>query len=459
MSAVIAEPTTLMPVNPLVDHFRCPRLPSFATGSNPGGSTGFFQFGDGAVCYGQVAGAVSVPASGQMFDASKHVASGDGTIFLPFDVRQSIDNLRYERYVSGAAGHRWMEQSWVKDIYYRLRPMMPVSLRKHLQKIYLRGWESIPFPNWPVDRSFDILLEKLLIVAMKQMQVDRVPFIWFWPDGHKACAIMTHDVETASGRDFCERLMDIDDEFGIKASFQIVPEKRYSVTESFLEMIRRREYEINVQGLDHDGNLFAHREEFLKRARQINKYANQWGAVGFRSPILYRNIDWFQDLDFQYDMSIPNVARVEAQRGGCCTVMPYVLPGGITELPVTVSEDYTLFHILNDYSITLWKRQAEIIVSGYGLVNFIIHPDYVMPSRAQDVYKTLLEHLRQLRSEQNLWITLPGEVDRWWRQRNEMKLVAGKQNWVIEGPGSDRAKVAWARVDGDRLVYQTNCSA
>jgi len=158
-------------------------------------------------------------------------------------------------------------------------------------------------------------------------------------------------------------------------------------------------------------------------------------------------------------MSIPNVDRVEAQRVGCCTVMPYVLPGGITELPVTVSEDYTLFHILNDYSITLWKRQAEIIVSGYGLVNFIIHPDYVMPSRAQDVYKTLLEHLRQLRSEQNLWITLPGEVDRWWRQRNEMKLVAGKQNWVIEGPGSDRAKVAWARVDGDRLVYQTNCSA
>jgi len=44
---------------------------------------------------------------------------------------------------------------------------------------------------------------------------------------------------------------------------------------------------------------------------------------------MYQNADWFQELNFSYDMSVPNVARLEAQRGGCCTVLPYALPGGI----------------------------------------------------------------------------------------------------------------------------------
>ncbi len=52
-----------------------------------------------------------------------------------------------------------------------------------------------------------------------------MPFIWFWPDGANGCAILTHDVEAEPGRDFCETLMDLDDEYGIKASFQLVPEK------------------------------------------------------------------------------------------------------------------------------------------------------------------------------------------------------------------------------------------
>jgi hypothetical protein len=34
---------------------------------------------------------------------------------------------------------------------------------------------------------------------------------------------MTHDLETERGKAFCTELMDIDDSFGIKASFQVVP--------------------------------------------------------------------------------------------------------------------------------------------------------------------------------------------------------------------------------------------
>src|SRR5207249_4000541 len=97
-------------------------------------------------------------------------------------------------------------------------------------------------------------------------------------------------------------------------------------------------------------SLFSNREQFLERVASIHAYKEQFGAIGFRAAVLYRKQSWFSALDFAYDMSVPNVAHLDPQRGGCCTVMPYFV-GKILELPVTTTQDYTLFHILNDYSI------------------------------------------------------------------------------------------------------------
>jgi len=443
--------------NPMLDRYRCAEgIPDFGVAEGLRGLEGFFRFGPNVVCYGRAAGATRPIVNGHLFDASQHVYRKKNKVFLPFEANQVIDNLRYERYVGPSVRQRWVEKSWAKDIYYRLRPMFPISLRSHLQKFYLRGWDSIAFPGWPVDRSVDILFERLLVLAMQALQVDRLPFIWFWPGDRQACAIVTHDVENTAGRDFCSRLMDIDDAFGIKSSFQIVPEKRYSVPPLYLELIRNRGSEVNVHGLDHEGDLFENREAFMESAGKINQYAKLFGSRGFRSPVLYRNIDWLQELNFSYDMSVPNVARLEAQRGGCCTVMPYFLPGGMLELPLTTTEDYSLFHILKDYSTTLWKKQMSIILDGHGLMNFVIHPDYVIEDRAQAVYKELLGEVSRLRSDHGVWVTTPGEVDCWWRQRNEMRLVSAMNDWKIEGIGSDRARVAYACLDGDRLVYEVD---
>jgi hypothetical protein len=441
--------------NPIVDYYRCPvNVPEFVTSQSVRPSEGFFCFGSGVVCYGKASGTTRSRVTEKLFDASQHVEFQNGSIILPFDLNQSLNNLRCERYVGREKGNRWIESSWIKNAYYRLRPALPISFRKHLQRVYLSGWETISFPAWPVDRSVDLLFEHLLVLVMKKMQINQLPFIWFWPEGHRACAVVTHDVETAAGRDFSERLMDIDDEYGIKASFQVVPEKRYEASLNYLETIRQRGFEVNVQGLDHEGNLFQDKDSFLRAAERINEYAEQFGALGFRSPVLYRNVDWLQYLNFSYDMSVPNVARLEAQRGGCCTVMPYALPSGMTELPLTTTEDYTLFHILKDPSISLWKEQMSLIRERHGLISFIVHPDYITSYPAQGVYKELLGELVRLRSDEGVWVTLPREVDRWWRQRSQLKLVAAENGWRIEGAGSEHARVAYACLDGERLSYQ-----
>jgi hypothetical protein len=432
---------------PIVPDFRSPRKSE--------GAEGFFRFGNDVICYGRSSEHAVFPSvNGHLFDSLNYVETRDSSIILPFDVDQIAENLRYERYGGFSGWQGWVQGSALRDVYYCLRPLLSVSIRKHLQKIYLRDWNKIPFPDWPVDRSVDRLFERLMVLALRQSGITRLPFIWFWPEGYNACAILTHDVETTAGRDFCSTIMDFDDAAGIKASFQIVPEKRYTVPVAYLQNIRDRGFEINVQGLNHDGNLFRHRLDFLKSAKQINRYAEEFGARGFRSPILYRNIDWFQDLGFSYDLSVPNVARLEPQRGGCCTVMPYFLPGGVVELPLTTTEDYSLFNVLNDYSTVLWNRQVEIILEGHGLMTFLIHPDYVMSGRAQDVFKELLEQINQLRADQNVWVTLPKEVDTWWRKRSEMRLLPAGSGWKIEGCGSDRAKLAYACLNGDSLSYE-----
>jgi hypothetical protein len=417
--------------------------------------SGFFQFGQDVICFGQYSGASPARSLSRILpDALAASRVVEGGVKLPFDLTQVAENLRHERYLNDATSgaNRSRKGGTSRRIYYFLRPILPVGIRKYLQRIRLKGWNEIPFPRWPVDFSVDCLMEQALSMILRSTELDRVPFIWFWPDGAPSGAIMTHDVEAFAGLTFCSELMDIDDSFGIKSAFQVVPEVRYKAGQNFLDTLRGRGFEVNVHDLNHDGSLFLEKAEFLRRAARINHYLSEFGTEGFRAGAMYRNQDWYDVFNFSYDMSVPNVAHLEPQRGGCCTVMPYFI-GKILELPLTTIQDYSLFHILGDYSAELWKQQIDLILKRNGLVSFIIHPDYIIEKRARNVYTELLRHLAKLREEQKLWIALPGEVNRWWRHRDQMELVPSGSGWKIEGPGCDRARIAYASLKGDRLVY------
>src|ERR1700737_2541923 len=441
----------------LVDYYRCPeRLGDFVPAGKLSDDYGFFRFGPEAICYGRSSSGVSAQtASAGLHDSLQDVSTEDSTLRLPFDPAQVIDNLRCERYVVNApnASAKSVLKSLIRSGYYAVRPLLPVRIRRHLQRLHFRGWSEIPFPHWPVDRTVEDLMERLLFVSLKAHAIQRVPFIWFWPEGSPSCTIVTHDVEELAGRDFSTKLMNINDTVGIKSSFQIVPEGRYPVPESFLNEIRQRGFEVNTHDLNHDGRLFRDRKIFLQRVQRINQYGKEFGAAGFRSGALYRNLDWYDALDFSYDLSVPNVGHLEAQQGGCCTVMPFFI-GKILELPLTTTQDYSLFHILQDYSIDRWKKQIGLVMEKNGLISFIIHPDYILEKRAQDTYKSLLKYLAQLRSDGKTWVALPREVNDWWRQRSQMKLAQVDGAWLVEGPGKERARIACAVVNGGKLTYE-----
>lgn len=452
----VPRPSTIADL--IGDHYGSSRsLAEFQVAGDLSQDPGYFRFGSDTIGFGRSAAPhPSTQPIGTLHDALGDVAARDGVVRLSIDPHEVIENLRHERYCRAQPpGHtRLSEIPTVRNIYYHwLRPFLPVSVRKHLQRAHLRNWQDIPFPQWPVDCTVERILERLLALSMKAQGLARVPFIWFWPDGATSAAIMTHDVEGLPGRNFCSQLMDLDDSMGIKSSFQLVPEQRYAIPDTLLDEIRARGFEINIHDLNHNGRLFSSRQTFLRWAQRLNHYARTYRALGFRSGGLYRNQAWYAALEFSYDMSVPSSAHLEPQRGGCCTVMPFFI-GRILELPVTTTQDYSLFHILNDYSIHLWQRQLHAISERHGLASFIVHPDYIIENRARRTYRLLLEHLARIRDDRGTWIALPHEVDNWWRNRRQMTVVQNGTTWSIQGPDSERARLAYATLTGDTLTLE-----
>lgn len=431
-------------------YFRCP--PAFAPFSLTSRITqreGFFRFGR-TVCFGKTDAVRCAETPDQpLSDAFPEAETEPGCdVRLPFNPTEVIENLRQERYlVSGTGEHI------VHRLYYLLRTLLPFFVRKRLQRyVFQRRRETI-FPAWPLDSSVEHICELLMQLAIQASPSWEVPFIWFWPEGKNAAVMVTHDVEEQNGADSCEMLMDLDDSFGIKAAFQLIPEQRYAGVEALVTLIRSRGFETNIHDLDHDGRLYEDRKLFLKRVRKINEYARTYRMAGFRAGAMHRNQNWFDLLEFQYDMSVPTVSHLEPQRGGCCTVMPYFVDN-LLELPLTTVQDHGLFYVLGQYSIDLWKRQVEMILAHHGLISFIVHPDYIVRDRERRVYRSLLEYISQLVEEHCVWSAFPAEIDRWWRDRSQMNLQRRNGAWRISGPGSESARLAYASIVGGRLQYR-----
>jgi hypothetical protein len=456
--AVYRQPATLPQV--FSDYYRSPAsLPALQASAELSDERGFFRFGR-QVCYGRRSGGRPSPQFAEAVpDVSNLVTHQPSGVTVPFDFSEVVTSLRLEQYLVN--GYPLLERiasgSTARQLYYFLRPMLRVGLRRHLQRIRLNGWERIPFPKWPVDSTVDALMQGGMSLLLDRRGAEPIPFIWFWPDGARACAMVTHDVEGDKGRRFCDALMDLNDAFGIKAAFQLIPQGHESAWRSVSSRLRARGFEVNLHDLNHDGYLFDSRALFLERAKQINRYAREFECEGFRSGAMYREQGWYDAFEFSYDMSVPNVAHLEPQRGGCCTVMPYFV-GNILELPLTTIQDYSLFHILGDYSIDLWRQQAELILEQNGLMTFLTHPDYLTEAAALPVYKELLEYIADLRAHSQVWTALPGEVNRWWRSRQQMTLVPDSGSWRIEGPDAHRARVAYATSERGAVRYTLACS-
>jgi glycosyltransferase involved in cell wall biosynthesis len=294
-------------------------------------------------------------------------------------------------------------------IYYGLKPFVPQSLRTAVRrKLAMRLRKRIG-GVWPVMPGSE-----------------RPPENWpGWPENKKFAFVLTHDVESKAGLGRCRSLMQLELDLGFRSSFNFIPEGSYRVPAELREELTASGFEVGIHDLKHNGHLFASRRKFKSHAEKINGYAREWGASGFRSGFMLRNLDWLHALDVQYDASTFDTDPFEPQPDGGHTIFPYWVPHpngnssseGYAELPYTLPQDSTLFLVLRETTPGIWMRKLDWIAEHGGMALVDVHPDYSSFNGSQQtateypaaLYREFLTYVKT-RYSGEYWHALPKEV-------------------------------------------------
>ena len=332
--------------------------------------------------------------------------------------------------------------------YYALKPFVPRGLQLAVRRRYARRRPTSGFPAWPIEDVLVRLQEEHFRAEMERRGTDRIPFINFWPGANRFAFILTHDVEGRAGIANIEPVLEVERRHGLVSAWYIVAED-YEIPVGTFELIRSAGGEIGLHGLTHDGTLFRDRATFEAQLPAIHRYMGEWGAAGFRSPATHRNAAWMPELGCLYDSSFPDTDPFEPQAGGCCSILPFFLQD-LVELPITLLQDHTLFEILGEETADIWTAKADWLAANHGLVNVLVHPDYMTSPGRLELYDRLLAHLTSLAGG---WHGLPHELASWWRLRAALEhSFAG----AVAGGLPNAATIAYAARDGDRIEIQTN---
>jgi peptidoglycan/xylan/chitin deacetylase (PgdA/CDA1 family) len=290
--------------------------------------------------------------------------------------------------------------SRVMQAYYRLRPVIPIWLRQLLQR--RRGGTFHVGPEWYLPREF---CDRIAAV----LNDDRLAVVRSWPGDKTYAFVLTHDVETSDGMRQIDAVARIEEEMGFRSSWNIVPFK-YPVDQGLLADLRQRGFEIGIHGYNHDGRLFESESTFLRRAAAINAALERFGAVGFRAPMVHRNLSWMQWLDIQYDSSCFDVDPFQAMPGGIGSLWPVVV-GRFVEMPYTLPQDHTLLIGLGETNDRIWRHKLSFIKAWRGMALMLTHPDYLHSPKTREIYRGFLSAVRET---DEFWHALPRDVARWW---------------------------------------------
>jgi len=308
-------------------------------------------------------------------------------------------------------------------IFYTIKPLIPrklqISLRRQMVTYKRKKYSHI----WPIDPDST-----------------SPPSGWRgWPENKKFALIISHDVDTQEGHDKCYQLMELEERLGFRSSFNIVPEK-YRVSENLIQDLKNRGFEVGVHGLNHDGKLFFSRKIFDHRAKQINGYFQKWGTTGFASPSMLCNLNWMLALKMTHSTSTYDSDPFEPQQNPVKTIFPFwvqnkgcpgidqkgAFPQGLTgfvELPYTLPQDFTLFILMKEQTIHIWKKKLDWIAQRGGMALFNSHPCYMNFNEQKngpeeysvEYYTEFLEYIKD-RYKDQYWHVLPRDMARFWQQ-------------------------------------------
>jgi len=310
---------------------------------------------------------------------------------------------------------------FLQDGYYQIKPLIPKRIRLFLRRKYLHALLPRYRHVWPINED-----------------AGNPPKNWQgWPEGKKFALVLTHDVEEKKGLSKCRQLAELEMELGFRSSFNFVAED-YEQDKELRQFLTNNAFEIGLHGLTHKKNTFRSRKVFLEQAPRLNRYLQAWNSDGFRGPSMHRNLDWFHDLQIQYDATTFDTDPFEPQPGGVGTIFPFWISrrngdGGYVELPYTLPQDFTLFILMQEKDDAIWRKKLDWIAQKGGTALVIAHPDYMYFTDSKkkaideynsDIYRNFLQYIKDKYHNQ-YWHLLPCEMARFWRHITLQPDAAG----------------------------------
>ncbi|HEY6011811.1 MAG TPA: hypothetical protein VIX18_10100 [Nitrospirota bacterium] len=222
---------------------------------------------------------------------------------------------------------------------------------------------------------------------------------------------------------------------------------------------------MGVHGLYHDGKYYTSKAHFLDRAKKINQFLREWQAVGYRAPAMYHRLNWFHHLDIEYDASTFDTDPFEPHSVGAGTIFPFLVVNNFTrtgyvELPYTLPQDFTMFVLMRQKNIDIWKIKLKWIVEHGGMVLINTHPDYMRFDNKKPgneeypaaFYAEFLKHVQEEYAGQ-YWHVRPRDMADFWRRRYSLEWCQYQEskypyyNALVSGKKSARRPSPDVNVD------------
>ena len=145
-------------------------------------------------------------------------------------------------------------------------------------------------------------------------------------------------------------------------------------------------------------------------------------------------------LNIEYSTSTFDTDPFEPHPDGVGTIFPFWAANSspnrsFLEMAYTVPQDFTLFIILREKTIDIWKRKLDWIAEKGGIALLNTHPDYMnfndgrcrMEEYPIRFYEEFLDYVNS-KYEDQYWTTLPKEMARFWKSRYRKQTRGERTN-------------------------------
>jgi len=350
--------------------------------------------------------------------------------------------ILFEKWNSVAKQLLFIDSSNVKDKEFTTIVEMLAGIS---DKTYLADkLQSVPMNDWG---------EKIVEYINNMYFKQGLPFIRKanWPDFAPACAIITHDIDTLNNPPVGQKIEFVKYAVARKVKKQPyndnidnikIIEKNNAVNSSFYFFSNYGKYQTHLKKvlkyLDKKDEIALHGSQHsFQSSEQLGKEKKALEAISetkiegirqhglnFMVPHTWR---YQEKAGFEYDLTHAYNDKFGFRAGTCHPFHPFdsltKKRFEILELPTSFM-DWTALHNGLDYSSTMEKimELCTVVEKHSGVFVSIFHNMYINEKTYPDITKSFTDMIKYLK-ERKYWITTASECAKWWRMRENAKLV------------------------------------